>query len=159
MDGVCGQGRVFRYRRIQYQAKYIYFYTAAGIKDMFLDKHGSTSVFAAFQTVVVEKLPINLTCSIGMVENFVSHNAFRPMDLVKSRKGLVIEIGNTDAEGRLVLCDCMHWTQEKFKVETLIEESTLTGAMIVALGHSMAGVYSNSKQLAKTLRKSGDHVN
>ena len=126
---------------------------------MFLDKHGSTSVFAAFQTVVVEKLPINLTCSIGMVENFVSHNAFRPMDLVKSRKGLVIEIGNTDAEGRLVLCDCMHWTQEKFKVETLIEESTLTGAMIVALGHSMAGVYSNSKQLAKTLRKSGDHVN
>ena len=126
---------------------------------MFLDKHGSTSVFAAFQTIVKEKLPINLTCSMGMVENFVSNNAYRPMDIVKSRKGLTVEIGNTDAEGRLVMCDCMHWTQEKFKVETLIEESTLTGAIIVALGSTMAGLYTNSKQLSKTLRKSGDHVN
>ena len=57
------------------------------------------------------------------------------------------------------MCDCMHWTQEKFKVETLIEESTLTGAIIVALGSTMAGLYTNSKQLSKTLRKSGDHVN
>lgn len=81
------------------------------------------------------------------------------MDIVKSRKGLTVEIGNTDAEGRLVLCDCMNWTQEKFKVETLIEESTLTGAMVMALGHSMSGVYTNSRNLAKTLRKSGHHVN
>ena len=57
---------------------------------MFLDKHGSTSVFSAFQTIVKEKLPINLTCSMGMVENFVSNNAYRPMDIVKSRKGLTV---------------------------------------------------------------------
>ena len=64
---------------------------------MYDDKHGATSVFSAFQAIVKEKLPINLTCSMGMVENFVSHNAYRPMDIIKSRKGLTVEIGNTDA--------------------------------------------------------------
>lgn len=57
---------------------------------MFLDKHGAVSVFLAFQTVVLEKLPINLTCSMGFVENFVSHNAYRPMDIITSRKGLTV---------------------------------------------------------------------
>lgn len=132
---------------------------ASCILEMFDDKHGATSVLSAFQTVVKEKLPINLTCSIGMVENFVSHNAYRPMDIVKSRKGLAVEIGNTDSEGRLVLADCMNWTQEKYKIETLIEHSTLTGAIIYALGHSMAGVYSNCRHLVKTLKKAGEKVN
>lgn len=85
--------------------------TAAGMKAMFLDKHGATSVLSAFETIVKEKLPINVTCSIGLVENFISANSYRPSDIIKSRKGLTVEIGNTDAEGRLVLCDCMHWTQ------------------------------------------------
>mgnify|MGYP000880062208 FL=1 len=84
------------------------FNLAGGIKDMFLDKHGAVSVFLAFQTVVLEKLPVNLTCTMGFVENFVSHNAYRPMDIITSRKGLTVEIGNTDAEGRLVLADCMN---------------------------------------------------
>lgn len=126
---------------------------------MFLDKHGATSVFSAFQTIVEEKLPINLTVAMGFVENFVSHNAFRPMDIIKSRKGLTVEIGNTDAEGRLVLADCMNWVQEKFKVETLIEESTLTGAIIAALGHERAGIFTNDRHLAKTLKKAGESVN
>ena len=78
---------------------------------MFLDKHGAMSVLSAFQTVVEDKVPINLTCSIGLVENFVSNNAYRPSDIIVSRKGLTVEIGNTDAEGRLVLADCMHWVQ------------------------------------------------
>ena len=81
------------------------------------------------------------------------------MDLIKSRKGLVVEIGNTDAEGRLVLADCMNWTQEKYKVQTMIEHSTLTGAIITALGHEMAGIYSNCKNLTNNLIKSGSHVN
>lgn len=85
--------------------------STAGIKDMFLDKHGAMSVLSAFQTVVEDKVPINLTCSIGLVENFVSNNAYRPSDIIVSRKGLTVEIGNTDAEGRLVLADCMHWVQ------------------------------------------------
>ena len=94
---------------------------AAGMKAMFLDKHGATSVLSAFEAIVKEKLPINVTCSIGLVENSISNNAYRPSDIIKSRKGLTVEIGNTDAEGRLVLCDCMHWTQENFKVDCLIE--------------------------------------
>lgn len=68
-----------------------------GIKDMHLDKHGACSVFSAFQTIVEEKIKINVTCSMGYVENFVSENSYRPSDIIKSRKGLTVEIGNTDA--------------------------------------------------------------
>lgn len=81
------------------------------------------------------------------------------MDIITSRKGLTVEIGNTDAEGRLVLCDCMNWVQEKFKPKVLIELSTLTGAMIYALGSEVAGIFTNDKQLSKTLRKVGSQVN
>ena len=80
------------------------------------------------------------------------------MDIIKSRKGLTVEIGNTDAEGRLVLADCMHWTQEKFKCKDLIELSTLTGAIIIALGKKHAGLFSNSDRLSKTLLKVGSQV-
>lgn len=85
--------------------------TAAGMFDMFMDKLGAMTVLASFQAVVKEKIPINLTCSIGLVENSINENAYRPSDIIQSRKGLTVEIGNTDAEGRLVLADCMHWTQ------------------------------------------------
>jgi leucyl aminopeptidase len=78
---------------------------------MFMDKLGAMTVLASFQAVVKEKIPINLTCSIGLVENSINENAYRPSDIIQSRKGLTVEIGNTDAEGRLVLADCMHWTQ------------------------------------------------
>lgn len=135
------------------------FNLAAGMLAMYLDKHGSTSVLSAFEAAVKEKLPINLTCSIGMVENSINENAYRPSDIIKSRKGLTVEIGNTDAEGRLVLCDCMHWTQENYKVDCLIEESTLTGAMIVALGASHAGIFSNNKDLTDSLTTAGSQVN
>lgn len=83
----------------------------SGIKDMFLDKHGACSVFSAFQTLVEEKAKVNITVSMGFVENFVASNSYRPSDIITSRKGLTVEIGNTDAEGRLVLADCMNWTQ------------------------------------------------
>ena len=86
-------------------------FLASGIKDMYLDKAGAVSVFTAFQYVVKQKLKINLTVSMGFVENFVGSNSYRPSDIIKSRKGLTVQIGNTDAEGRLVLADCMNWTQ------------------------------------------------
>lgn len=90
------------------------------MKDMYLDKHGACSVFSAFQSIVDEKVKINLTCSMGFVENFLSDNSYRPSDIFKSRKGIMVEIGNTDAEGRLVLADCMNWTQENYKVGVMI---------------------------------------
>ena len=81
------------------------------MRTMYLDKHGACSVLSAFEAIVEESIKINVTCSIGLVENFLSDNSYRPMDIIKSRKGVTVEIGNTDAEGRLVLADCMHWTQ------------------------------------------------
>jgi leucyl aminopeptidase len=57
---------------------------------------------------------------VGLVENFINGNSYRPLDIIKSRKGIAVEIGNTDAEGRLVLADCMHWTQEKYKVKNMV---------------------------------------
>lgn len=78
---------------------------------MHMDKHGATSVLSAFETISNLSLPVNITVSMGFVENFISENAYRPLDIIKSRKGLTVEIGNTDAEGRLVLADCMNWTQ------------------------------------------------
>jgi leucyl aminopeptidase len=88
----------------------------------------------------------------------VSDNSYRPLDIITSRKGLTVEIGNTDAEGRLVLADCMHWTQEKFKCKELIELSTLTGAIIIALGKKHAGLFSNSDSLSNKLTSVGNQI-
>lgn len=125
---------------------------------MYLDKHGAVSVFSAFETIVEEGLKINLTCSMGYVENFVGEKSYRPSDIIRSRKGITVEIGNTDAEGRLVLADCMHWTQCNYKVSTMIELSTLTGSMIMALGHRFAGMFGNSDSLKSDLIASGKKV-
>ncbi len=88
----------------------------------------------------------------------MSDNSYRPLDIITSRKGLTVEIGNTDAEGRLVLADCMHWTQEKFKCKDLIELSTLTGAIIIALGKKHAGLFSNSDDLSNKLISLGNQI-
>ena len=125
---------------------------------MYLDKHGAVSVFAAFKAIVEEKVKINLTCSMGYVENFLSDKSYRQSDIIASRKGLTVYIGNTDAEGRLVLADCMNWTQQKYKVDVLIEESTLTGAMVVALGSRFAGIFSNSEELVQQVKCAGKQV-
>ena len=85
----------------------------------------------------------------------MSSNSYRPLDIIRSRKGITVEIGNTDAEGRLVLADCMNWTQEKYKVKNMIELSTLTGAIVIALGKKHAGLFSNSDQLTNNLLSAG----
>jgi leucyl aminopeptidase len=71
---------------------------------------GAISTLTAFRAAVELGLKVNLTCTLGVVENFLSSNSYRPSDIIKSHKGLTVEIGNTDAEGRLVLADCMSWT-------------------------------------------------
>lgn len=95
---------------------------------------------------------------MGFVQNFVSNNSYRPLDIIESKKGITVEIGNTDAQGRLVLADCMTWTQENFKVKNLIELSTLTGAIVVALGKKHAGLFSNSDEFAQQVLKAGKEV-
>ena len=78
---------------------------------MYTDNCGAINCLSAFQAIVRQKLKINLTCSLGFAENSINQNAYRPSDIIASRKGLTVEIGNTDAEGRLVLADCMNWVQ------------------------------------------------
>jgi leucyl aminopeptidase len=80
------------------------------MENMYHDKAGACAVIFAFEAAVEMGLPLNLSCTIGLVENSVSHMSYRPSDIIKSYKGLTVEIGNTDAEGRLVLADAMTWT-------------------------------------------------
>jgi leucyl aminopeptidase len=130
----------------------------SGIANMHMDKHGACSVLSAFESAVKLKLPLNLVAVVGLAENYVSNNSYRPLDIIQSRKGLTVEIGNTDAEGRLVLADCMHWAQEKYPTQTLIELSTLTGAIVVALGKERAGLFTNASSLAAELSKRGEEA-
>ena len=104
-----------------------------GIEDMWFDKGGACTVLSAFKAAVELNLPINLACSLAFVENLTGSDCYHPSDIIKSYKGLTVEIGNTDAEGRLILADAMSYVQEKHKPNTLIEFSTLTGAVMVSL--------------------------
>ncbi len=103
------------------------------IEEMWLDKGGAVTVLSIFKAVVELKLKVNLVVSAAFVENLVGSDCYHPSDIIKSHKGLTVEIGNTDAEGRLILADAMSYTQEHYKPNTMIEFSTLTGACMVAL--------------------------
>ena len=89
----------------------------------------------------------NVVGICGLVENMPDGKATRPGDVVTSMSGQTIEVINTDAEGRLVLCDALHYAQERFEPEVILDLATLTGAMLVALGHEQAGVFSNDDDL------------
>lgn len=85
------------------------------MEKMYLDKSGASNVLAAFRGAVEMNLPINITATLGMAENAVSGESYKPGEILTSHKGLTVEVNNTDAEGRLVLADCISWTQAKFK--------------------------------------------
>jgi leucyl aminopeptidase len=122
---------------------------------MWSDKGGACATFAAFQCIVKLGLKINVVCSLAMAENIVSGTAYRPCDIITSHKGLTVEVLNTDAEGRLVLCDAISWAQANYKVDTLIDVATLTGAIIVALGNDHTGLYATDNDLASQLTQAG----
>jgi leucyl aminopeptidase len=100
------------------------------------------------KTLALRKAPANVVGLVGLVENMPSGNAQRPGDVVRSMKGDTVEVINTDAEGRLVLGDVLWYAQERFKPRAMIDLATLTGAIIVALGHEKAGVFANDDALA-----------
>jgi leucyl aminopeptidase len=108
------------------------------------------------QALAARKAKVNAVGVIGLVENMPDGNAQRPGDIVKSMSGQTIEIINTDAEGRLVLGDVLWYTKEKFKPKFMVNLATLTGAIIVALGHEYAGLFSNNDELSERLSKSGE---
>ncbi|MGH1425236.1 MAG: leucyl aminopeptidase [Pseudooceanicola sp.] len=126
---------------------------AGGMEEMTMDMGGAGVVSGVMRTLALRKAKANVVGLVGLVENTIAGNAQRPGDVVHSMKGDTIEVINTDAEGRLVLCDVMWYAQERFKPAGMIDLATLTGAMIIALGHENAGVFSNDDALSKALIK------
>ncbi len=120
----------------------------SGMWDMKGDMGGSAAVVGAMIGIAKRKAKANVIGVIGLVENMPDGKAQLPGDIVKSMSGQTIEVQNTDAEGRLVLADALHYTNTKYKPVAMIDLATLTGAIIVALGHEHAGVFSNNDGLA-----------
>jgi leucyl aminopeptidase len=129
---------------------------AAGMEDMTMDMGGAGVVAGTMMALAKRKAAANVVGVVGLVENMPSGTATRPGDVVTSMKGDTIEIINTDAEGRLVLCDIMWYTQEVYKPAAMIDLATLTGAAIIALGHENAAVYSNDDPLCTKLLKAAE---
>jgi leucyl aminopeptidase len=122
--------------------------------EMKFDMCGAASVIGTMAAICKMKLPINVTVVVPAVENMPSGAATRPGDIVKSMSGQTIEVLNTDAEGRLILCDALTYTR-RFKPAAVIDVATLTGACVVALGHHRCAIYANSDDLQKELFSAG----
>ncbi|OIQ44895.1 MAG: leucyl aminopeptidase [Roseobacter sp. MedPE-SW] len=126
---------------------------AAGMEDMTMDMGGAGVVVGTMKALALRKARANVVGLVGLVENMPSGNATRPGDVVKSMKGDTVEVINTDAEGRLVLCDVLWYAQERFNPCGVIDLATLTGAVIIGLGHENAGVFSNDDTLCNGFLK------
>jgi len=131
----------------------------AGMEDMTMDMGGAGVVAGVMRSLALRKAKANVVGLVGIVENMPSGNAIRPGDVIKSMKGDTVEVINTDAEGRLVLCDVMWYAQERFKPAGMIDLATLTGAIIIGLGHENAGVFSNNDALCNAFLKAADAEN
>ncbi|NKC21618.1 leucyl aminopeptidase family protein [Pseudoalteromonas sp. S4498] len=127
---------------------------ASGMRNMKKDMGGAAHVIALANMIMAAKLPVRLRVLIPAVENAVSRNAFRPGDVIKTRKGITVEIDNTDAEGRLVLCDALAEAQTEAP-ELLIDFATLTGACRIALGTELPGFYSTDQAISSELMEIG----
>lgn len=125
--------------------------------EMKYDMCGAASVIGAFVAAVELALPINLMVFVPAVENMPDGKAYRPGDVVTSYSGKTIEVLNTDAEGRMILCDTLTYAQE-FKPEVLLDFATLTGACVVALGHNASAVMSKTDGLADELKVAGEQI-
>jgi leucyl aminopeptidase len=131
---------------------------AAGMEDMKWDMGGAGAVTGAMRLIAGRKAKANVVAVCALVENMPDGNAQRPGDVVKSMSGQTVEVINTDAEGRLILCDAMWYAQQKFKPQAMVELSTLTGAIIVALGHEREGLFCNDTELSNRLRAAGSGI-
>ena len=129
---------------------------AGGMEDMKGDMGGAAAVIGLMHTLCARKARVNAIGILGLVENMPDGNAQRPGDIVTSMSGQTIEVINTDAEGRLVLCDALHYCEERFKPAAMINLATLTGAIMVALGSHHAGLFSNNDDLAAALSSAGE---
>ena len=129
-----------------------------GMEDMKWDMGGAGAVAGAMLALARRKAKANVIGVCGLVENMPDADAQRPGDVVTTMSGQTVEVINTDAEGRLVLCDALTWVQRKHKPQRIIDLATLTGAMIIALGNEHGGMFSNNDSLADDIAKAGAEV-
>lgn len=124
----------------------------SNMESMFYDKQGACNTISIMKALAILKPNINVVGVIGLAENSVDSNSYRPSDILKSKNGLTVEVGNTDAEGRLVLADCFTAVQLHYKdLKVMIDMATLTGACRASLGNETAGLFSNNKKLVDAL--------
>lgn len=128
-----------------------------GIEEMKFDMCGAATVIGTFAAIAKMQLPINLVTLVPAVENMPDADAYRPSDILTSMSGKTIEVGNTDAEGRLILCDALTYAQ-RFEPAALVDVATLTGACVIALGKYAAGLMSKHDDLADELLAAGESV-
>ena len=161
-NGLSGTGSSERAKPVAFVGKGVTFDTggisikpAGGMEDMKGDMAGAACVVGLMQALAGRKARIDAIGAIGIVENMPGPDAQRPGDIVTSMSGQTIEIINTDAEGRLVLADVLWYIQDKYKPQFMIDLATLTGAILVALGHEHAGLFSNNDELSERLTSAG----
>jgi len=130
----------------------------AGMEEMKFDMGGAAGVLGAFVAAVKMGLKLNLVCVVPSVENMPDGDSYRPSDVLTSLSGLTIEVLNTDAEGRLILCDALTWTAQTFKPQAMVDAATLTGACVIALGKHASGLMSKHDDLAAELIAAGEET-
>ncbi len=131
---------------------------AKSMDEMKYDMSGAGSMIATMSAIAAMKLPVNVVAVIGCTENLPGSAAVKPGDVLTSYAGKTVEVLNTDAEGRLVLCDLLAYVIDKFKPKKVIDAATLTGACVVALGSEYTGLFSNSNELAGELQKAAENT-
>jgi leucyl aminopeptidase len=160
--GEGGQPTAFVGKGVTFDTGGISIKPAAGMEAMKWDMGGAGAVVGAMKALALRKAKANIVGICGLVENMPGGNAQRPGDVVTTMSGQTVEVINTDAEGRLVLGDAITYVQRTFKPATIIDLATLTGAILVSLGHEWAGLFSNDEELAGKLQaaaaESGDKL-
>ena len=151
-----GQPTAFVGKGVTFDTGGISIKPAAGMEAMKWDMGGAGAVAGAMKTLALRKAKANIVGICGLVENMPGGNAQRPGDVVTTLSGQTVEVINTDAEGRLVLADAVTYVQRNFKPGTIIDLATLTGAILISLGHEWAGLFSNNEELASRLQQAGE---
>jgi leucyl aminopeptidase len=128
---------------------------AAGMHEMKFDMSGGAAVLGALQAIAALELPVRVLAVVGATENTIGASAMKPGDIVRAKTGTTIEINNTDAEGRLVLCDCIAYAVEE-GAERIVDIATLTGGVVTALGSTYAGLFASDDDLAAAVTAAGE---
>ena len=151
-----GQPTAFVGKGVTFDTGGISIKPAAGMEAMKWDMGGAGAVAGALKALALRKAKANVVGICGLVENMPGGNAQRPGDVVTTMSGQTVEVINTDAEGRLVLADAVTYVQRNYKPTAIVDLATLTGAILISLGHEWAGLFSNSEDLASHLQKAAD---